>query len=112
MGCRAKKKLSEQAAADGLVVDPLADLQISVESYDVSRTASIYFDSEGNRCWTKAWFCGREKGEPAVEINRSLAIAFIKDQITKDQWLSRFFPTQMAAYNKAIEQTRRQLLGY
>lgn len=92
-------------------MDPLADLQIDVQSYDVSRVASVYFDSEGNRCWTKAWFCGREKGEPSVEITRKLAIAFISDQITKDAWLTRFFPKQMSAYNKAMEETRHQLLG-
>ena len=111
MGKKKKKKLSEQAAADGLVADPLANLQIGVESYDVGRIASVYFDSDGNRCWTKAWFGGREKGEPSVEISRKLAIAFINNQISKDSWLTRFFPKQMMAYNKAIEQTRQQLLG-
>ena len=107
----AKKKFSEQAAVDGLVVDPLSNLQIDIKNYDVNRTASIYFDSEGNRCWTKAWFNGREKGEPAVEISRNLAIAFIKNEISKDSWLTRFFPKQMSFVNKAIEQTRLQLLG-
>lgn len=111
MGRKRKKKLSEQAAADGLVADPLANLQIGVESYDVGRVASVYFDSDGERCWTKAWFGGREKGEPSVAISRKLAIAFINDQISKDSWLTRFFPKQMVAYNKAIEQTRQQLLG-
>ena len=82
-----------------------------MKSYDVSRVASVYFDSEGNRCWTKAWFCGREKGEPAVEITRKLAIAFINGQIGKDSWLTRFFPQQMSVYKKAIEDTRMQLLG-
>lgn len=106
-----KKKVSEQAAVDGLVVDPLSNLQIDIKNYDVNRTASIYFDSEGNRCWTKAWFNGREKGEPAVEISRNLAIAFIKNEISKDSWLTRFYPKQMSFVNKAIEQTRQQLLG-
>ena len=67
-----------------MIVDPLANLQVDVQSYDIARVASIYFDSEGNRCWTKAWFNGREKGEAAVEISRKLAIAFINDQISKD----------------------------
>lgn len=93
------------------MTDPLAGLQVDVQSYDVSRIASVYFDSEGNRCWTKAWFCGREKGEPAIEISRKQAIAFINDQISKDSWLSRFFPKQMNAYYKSIEQTRQQLVG-
>ena len=75
-------------------MDPLAGLQVDVKSFDVGRIASVYFDSEGNRCWTKAWFNGREKGEPAIEINRQLAIAFISDQISKDSWLARFWPKQ------------------
>lgn len=63
------------------------------------------------RWWTKAWFGGREKGEPSMEISKKLAAAFINKQISKDSWLTRFFPKQMMAYNKAIEQTRQQLLG-
>ena len=80
------------------MIDPLAGLQVDVKSFDVGRIASVYFDSEGNRCWTKAWFNGREKGEPAIEIS-------------KDSWLTRFWPKQMSVYHKAIEQTRQQLLG-
>ena len=79
------------------MIDPLAGLQVDVKSFDVGRIASVYFDSEGNRCWTKAWFNGREKGEPAIE--------------SKDSWLTRFWPKQMSVYHKAIEQTRQQLLG-
>lgn len=58
-----QKKLSNQAAEDGLIADPLADMAINVGSYDVEREASVYFDSSGMRCWTKAWFNGRDKGE-------------------------------------------------
>jgi len=47
-----------------------------------------------------------------VEISRKLAIAFINAQVSKDAWLTRFYPKQMMAYSKAIELTRRQLLGY
>lgn len=82
-----------------------------MESYDVSRIASVFPDSEGVRWWTKAWFGGREKGEPAVEVSKKLAAAFINDHISKDSWLTRFFPKQMSAYTKAIAQTRQQLLG-
>lgn len=89
----------------------MANLQIAAKSYDVNRVASVYFDSEGNRCWTKAWFNGRDKGEPAVEISRRLAIAFINNDITKDAWLSRFYPKQLSACLKAIDQTRQQLLA-
>lgn len=108
---KSKKKLSEQAAADGMIVDPLNNLQISVDSYDVKRIVSVYADNTGEKWWTKAWFNDREKGEPSVEITRNLAIAFIKDQIRKDDWLSRYYPKQMTALAKSIENTRRQLLG-
>ena len=111
MGRRRKKKVHDQAAADGLITDPLATLRIDVQSYDVNRVASVYFDTEGNRCWTKAWFNDRDKGEPAIEITRKQAIAFINNQITKDSWLTRFYPKQMSVYHKAIDQTRQQLLG-
>ena len=86
-------------------------MDVGVESYDVCRVASVYPDNEGVRWWTKAWFGGREKGEPSVEISKKLAAAFINNQISKDSWLNRFFPKQMAAYYKAIDQTRNQLLG-
>ena len=46
-----------------------------------------------------------------MEISRNLAIAFIKNEISKDSWLTRFYPKQMSFVNKAIEQTRQQLLG-
>lgn len=87
-------------------------MQIGIENYDIPRTASIYFDSEGNRCWTKAWFCGREKGEPAVEISRKLAIAFINNEITKDSWLTQFYPKLMNSVATALNNTRQQLVGY
>lgn len=112
MGFRSKKKLSDQAAADGLITDPLENLEIDVDSYDVERLASVYFDTSGMRCWTKAWFNGREKGEKAIEITRQLAVKFINDEISMDDWLSRFYPKQMNAYHKAIEQARQQFLGF
>jgi hypothetical protein len=46
-----------------------------------------------------------------VEISRKLAVAFIKNEISKDSWLTRFYPKQMSSVTKAIEQTRQQLLG-
>lgn len=93
------------------MIDPLANLHIDVQSFDAQRIASIYGDNAGERWWTKAWFNGREKGEPAVEISRSLAIAFISGRISKDDWLSRFFPLQMDCIRKAVEKTRRDILG-
>ena len=112
MGRRSKKKVSEQAAADGYLVDPLEHLQIlDAQSYDVSRTAAVYADNTGHRWWTKAWFNGREKGEKAVEIPRAMAVKFVNDEIGKDAWLIRFYPKQMSVLSNAIAQTRQQLLG-
>lgn len=73
--------------------------------------ASLFFDSEGKRAWTKAWFNGREKGEPAVEVTRPLAISFVSDTITRDEWLKQFFPKQMDICDMAVQKTRQQLLG-
>ena len=72
----------------------------------------MYFDNSGTRCWTKAWFNGREKGEKAIEITRQLALKFISDQIGLNDWLSRYYPKQMSVYYKAIEQARQQILSF
>lgn len=111
MGRRSKKKISDACARNGQLVDPLSNLQVSAQSYDLSRIASVYGDSSGQRWWTKAWFNGNDKGEPSVEISRQLAVSFIQDKITKDDWLSRYFPKQMNAIVTSIEKTRQQLLG-
>ena len=95
-----------------MIADPLADMAINVGSYDVEREAAVYFDSSGMRCGTKAWFNGRDKGEKSIEITRQQAILFINHQISMDDWLSRFYPKQMTAYHKAIEQARQQILGF
>lgn len=95
-----------------MIADPLADMAINVGSYDVERYASVYYDTAGVRCWTKAWFNGRDKGEKAIEISRQQAMKFVNDEISMDDWLSRFYPKQMTAYHKAIEQARQQILGF
>lgn len=92
------------------MVDPLADLSVSASCYDIERITSVYSDNTGELWWTKAWFNGQKKGEPAIEISRRLAVAFILDTLDLDSWLSRFWPKQMNAYRLAIEQTRKQLL--
>ena len=84
-----------------MIVDPLENMAINVGSYDVEREASVYFDTSGLRCWTKAWFNGRDKGEKSIN-----------HQIAMDDWLSRYYPKQMTAYHKAIEQARQQILGF
>lgn len=95
-----------------MIVDPLANMQVEVTSYDIRRVASVYFDTSGERCWTKAWFNDREKGEPAVEITRKLAIAFITGTIGKDEWLSRFFPKQMTACRSGVEMAREKMMNF
>lgn len=109
---RRKKKLNEEYNEGLNFEDPLSDIQVNFQCYGVQRTASIYFNTTGEQCWTKAWFNGREKGEPSIEITRKLAIAFQDDTLTKDEWLTRFYPKQMLACQKAVEQTRKQILGY
>lgn len=89
----------------------MSSLSIKVESFDVPRIASVYGDTSGNRWWTKAWFNNKEKGEKAIEISRDMAIKFIQDVISKDDWLSRFYPTQMVNYQNVMFNTRKQLLG-
>ena len=86
-------------------------MEVSFQTFDVERTASVYADSAGSRWWTKSWFNGREKGERSIEIPRTLAIKFIRNEIGMDEWLSRFYPKQMSVYHQAVAQTRQQLLG-
>jgi hypothetical protein len=91
-------------------VNPLSDLAIDIQSYDIRRTASVYSDVPGERWWTKSWFNGREKGEMPVEIGREMALAFIRGEIDLDTWLSRYYPKQMNIYRQAMSTTRSQLL--
>ena len=94
----------------GFPIDPLAELDIDIQSFDIPRIVSVYPDRAGVRWWTKAWFNNREEGEASVEIEREQAIRFIHDNIEKDAWLEEFFPKQMEVYHNAIEQTKEQLL--
>lgn len=108
----AKKKLADAVSATGGVTDPLADMEVDAEAFDVKRIASIYASRDGERWWTKAWFNGREKGEPAKEVtSRQLIISFVKGRINRDQWLTQFYPKQMQICNNAVEKTRQQLLS-
>ena len=76
-----------------MTADPLKDLEIDIQSYDVERTASVYYDNQG------------------IEITRQLAMKFFNDEMSMDEWLSRFYPKQMTVYHKAISLARSQLLG-
>ena len=106
-----KKKAQDRAIASSGLIDPLAELDFDIQSFDISRIVSVYPDRSGIRWWTKAWFNNSEKGEAAIEIDRQLAIKFINDNIEKDDWLEEYFPKQMEVYHNAIEQTREQILS-
>ena len=67
---------------------------------------SVYPDRAGVRWWTKAWFNGKEEGEPSVEIEERMAVQFIHRQVDKDAWLEEHYPKQMEIYHNAIEQTK------
>lgn len=94
-----------------MIVDPLAGLEIEAQSYDIKRTASVYFNWSGDKCFGKAWFNGNTKGEPAVEIPVSLGGKFIRGEISKDNFLSRFYPAKMQQYQQALANTRKEFLG-
>lgn len=104
------KKTADQAIATCGMVDPLTDLEIDVQSFDIPRLVTVYPDKAGMRWWTKAWFNNREEGEASVEISRQVAVKFIQDLIDKDTMLEEYFPKQMEVYHHAIEQTKEQLL--
>lgn len=109
-GSDIKKKLHDEALTYGGIIDPLAELDIDIQSFDIPRLVTVYPDRAGVRWWTKAWFNNREEGETSVEIEREQAIRFMQDNIEKDAWLEEFFPRQMEVYHNAIEQTKEQLL--
>lgn len=106
-----RKSFSEGMVKDGLLVDPLQDLQADIRSYDIQREASIYFNTSGERVWTKSWFNGSEKGEPAIEITRDMAIKFKNNEITRDTWLGRYYPKQMQNVKRAVTEARMQAFG-
>ena len=91
-------------------IDPLANLDFDMQSFDIQRVVSVYPDRDGIVWWTKAWFNGKKKGERAVEISRQSAIDFINRNIIKDEWLEQFFPKQMQNLHAALEQTREQVI--
>jgi len=81
----AGKKSYDEAVATAGIIDPLADLEIDVRSFDIQRLVTVYPDRSGIRWWAKAWFNGSEDGEAAVEIERECAIQFLLDRIDKER---------------------------
>ena len=94
-----------------MMLDPLEDLEATFHSYDIERLASVYSDTTGEHWLAKAWFNGREKGEKSVSIPKADAVRFINDEMTIDNLLSKYYPKQMSAVKKAIEQATNQYLG-
>lgn len=90
----------------------MADWEIDIQTFDIPRTVSVYPDRFGIRWFTKAWFNNSALGEAAIEIERQLAVDFIRNLIEKDEWLEEHFPVQMEAYHNAINQTRNDLLKH
>ena len=68
------------------MIDPLADWDIDIQSFDIPRMVSVYPDRFGIRWFTKAWFNNSESGEAAIEIERQIAVNFIRDLVEKDEW--------------------------
>lgn len=93
------------------IIDPLADINFDLQSFDIPRLVTVYSDRAGVRWWTKAWFNNKEEGEISVEISRRTAIDFIQDNIDKEAMLEEYFPKQMEVYHSAIVQTREQLMS-
>ena len=58
------KKLHDEAVAGSGLIDPLAELDIDIQSFDIPRIVSVHPDRAGVRWWTKAWFNNRRKGKP------------------------------------------------
>ena len=44
-----KKKLQEQALTHDGIIDPLADLDVDIQSFDIPRIVSVYPDRAGVR---------------------------------------------------------------
>lgn len=101
----------DEGGASGPLLDPLANMHINIQSFDIPREVSIYPDNYGIHWWTKAWFNRRKRGERAVAVTRPQAIAFIREEVTKDAWMERYFKTAMDIYHKALEQTREQIIA-
>lgn len=93
-GGNLKKKLRAEAVASSGIIDPLAELDIDIQSFDIPRAVTVYPDRAGIRWWTKAWFNNREEGEASVEIERTQAVDFIHDRIRKDACSKRSSPSR------------------
>jgi len=104
------KKRYDEAVATAGIIDPLENLDIDVQSFDIQRLVAVYPDKAFLHWWVKSWFNNSETGEPSVEIDRQTAVRWINHLVGKDEMFGEYFPKQMEAYRNAIEQTKEQLL--
>ena len=88
------------------MVDPLTDLEIDVQSFDIPRLVTVYPDKAGMRWWTKAWFNNREEGEASVEISRQVAAKSIQDPNYKDKMRGEIFPQPTGEFHQAPNKTK------
>lgn len=95
-----------------MIVDPLQDMSITSQRYDVQREGYIYYSKNATTAWISAFFNGRDKPERPVAIPISMAKEVLSGLIPQDEWLTRFFPKQMSICQKAIDESRRRLLGF
>jgi len=105
-----KKKVEDEALEEQGIIDPLANLEIDMQCFDIPRLLSVYSDQGGINWWAKAWFNNRSDGEAAVSISKETALQFWHDEIEKETMLEEYFPKPMQAYHQAIEQTKQQLI--
>lgn len=89
----------------------MADLDIDLHTYDIPRKVSVYPDKDGIQWWIKSWFNNRKVGEKAIQITRQIAIQFIQEDKTCDEWLDEYYPRQMDICRSATAQAREQLIN-
>ena len=105
-----KKNFLSNCTDEARYTDPLKNLAVSVQTFDIPRKASVWPDNGGIRWWTKAWFNHHDKGETAVEVSREKAVRFLHGEISLDEWLDMYFAKQMNIYRNAIQQTYDKIL--
>lgn len=91
-------------------MDPLSDLSIDVQSFDIPRLVTVYPDNAQLRWWVKSWWNGSEDGEMAVEIEERVALEFLMRKLSKEHMLNEYYPKQVEMYKSAIAQAKETLL--
>ena len=94
-----------------MIVDPLENMSVSSQCYDVQRKSYITYSNGATMAWLNAFFNGKEHPD-RVPVTIEMAWDILNGDIPRDEWLNRFFPKQMAICQKAIEESRMRLLGF